>query len=104
MCGVNRPIRFTPEPEFAGVGGIGAGDDVDQRRLARAVLAEQDVDLAGPKVEVDAVERDHAGEELRYPGQFQQQAVAARRSSGARRIPDAGFGGGHDLLRPAPVI
>ena len=42
--------------ERAGIGRIGAGDDVDQRRLAGAVFAEQHVDLAAPEVEVDAIQ------------------------------------------------
>ncbi|MNN22036.1 hypothetical protein D3C81_1353790 [compost metagenome] len=37
------------------------GDDRDQRRLARAVLAEQHVDFAGQHLEVDIVERDDTG-------------------------------------------
>ena len=44
------------------VGLVDAGDDLDQRRLAGAVLAHQRMDLAGPKVERDAVERLDAGE------------------------------------------
>ena len=41
-----------------------AGDDLDQRRFAGAVLAEQRMDLARAHVEVDVLERSDAGERL----------------------------------------
>ena len=47
------------------VGSVHAGERLDERRLARAVLAEHAVDLAGPNVQVDAAQRLHAGEALR---------------------------------------
>ena len=50
--------------ERAGIGRVGAGDDVYQRRLAGAVLPEQHMDFAAPQIEIDAVQRDHAGEPL----------------------------------------
>ena len=53
------------------IGALRAGQDLEQRRLAGAVLAEQRVDLAGPHFEIDIVERQHAG-----------KALADRRSSG----------------------
>ena len=43
-------------------GPVEAVEDVHQRRLAGAVLAEQRVHLAAPQVEVDAVVRDDARE------------------------------------------
>ena len=43
---------------------IGAGDDVDESRLAGPVLTEQHVDLAAPDVEVHAVKSDDTGEAL----------------------------------------
>ena len=46
------------------VGGDGAGQHLDQRRLAGAVVAEQADDLALVDVEVDVVERLHAAVEL----------------------------------------
>ena len=44
---------------------VKAGDDLDQRRLARAVLAEQHVHFARAHVEIDAIERERAGKLLR---------------------------------------
>ena len=42
-----------------------AGQDLDERRLARAVLADQTMDLAGPDVEIDTVQRGAPEELLR---------------------------------------
>ena len=46
------------------VGLVEAGDDLDQRRLAGAVLAEQGMHLAGADIEADPVQRAHAGKRL----------------------------------------
>ena len=61
---------------------VEAVEDAHQRRLARAVLAEQRVDLAGAQVEVDVVVREHARELLRDPAQLEDDgAVAHARDS-----------------------
>jgi hypothetical protein len=62
--GPGRAIRRTAEPHAAGIGAEDAEDDVAQRRLAGAVLAEQAVDLAGGDVERYAVERGEVAEAL----------------------------------------
>ena len=49
--------RLAGEQDFAAVGLIDAGDDLDQRGFAGAVLAEQRMDLAGVKGERDVFER-----------------------------------------------
>ena len=43
---------------------IDAGDDLAERRLAGAVLAEQRADLAGLDAHRDVVERAHAGKDF----------------------------------------
>ena len=48
-------------------------EDVHQRRLARAVLAEQRVDLARPQVEVDVVVRDDARDSLRDAAELEDR-------------------------------
>ena len=73
------------ELEVAGVGRVGSGDDVDERGLACAVLAEENMDLATAKLEIDAVQRHHAGEILRYPGKLQKKHVVAGRRGDPRR-------------------
>ena len=57
--------RAAGEGDLAGRWREGAGDDVDERRLARAVLADEADDLAGRDAEVDAVQHRHVAEALR---------------------------------------
>ena len=49
---------------LAGLGADEAAEDVHERRLAGAVLAEKGVHLAGPELEVDAVVRTNSWELL----------------------------------------
>ena len=51
--------------ELTAVGSIDAGQDLDERGLARAVFAEKRVDLSGVEVDVDVVERERAAKPLR---------------------------------------
>ena len=59
--------------DAAGIRTLGTGQDLEQRRLAGAVLTEQAVDLAGVEIERDVVQRLHAGVELGDPGDPQQR-------------------------------
>ena len=59
------------EQETAGEFRMHAGDDLHQRALARAVLADETMDLAGGKREVDATQRLDAAEGLRDLLQFE---------------------------------
>ena len=59
----------TGRPSTSIVPGVGPHDPaehLDQRRLPRAVLAQERVDLAGPQVEIDPVQRHHAAVPLRH--------------------------------------
>ena len=56
--------RPAVEQDLAGVGLVDARQDLDQGRLAGAVLAEQRMDLAATDVEVDVIERQRRGEAL----------------------------------------
>ena len=82
MPGVERVARRVEvhrpavEEDLALVRPVEAGEDVRERALAGAVLAEQRVHLARSGLEVDAVVRDHAGKALRDP---------AHRHGGSRR-------------------
>ena len=49
------------ERDRAGVGLQHAGDEIDQRALAGAVLADEAVDLARQDLEVDVAQHDIAG-------------------------------------------
>ena len=57
--------RLAVEADLALVGPVEAGEDVRERALAGAVLAEERVHLADGRLEVDAVVRDDPGEALR---------------------------------------
>ena len=54
--------RLAVEPDLALVRPVQADEDVRERALAGAVLAEERVHLAGRGLEVDAVVREDAGE------------------------------------------
>ena len=62
---IDREVRPAIDQELAGVGVVGAGEDLHQGGLPGAVLAHDDVDLAGDEVKVDPVEGADAGEALR---------------------------------------
>ena len=67
VAGVARAANLdglTIEADLAGVLAVRAAEDLHQRRLPGAVLAEQHVDVAGVKRQVDVVERDDAGKHL----------------------------------------
>src|SRR6185295_4517704 len=50
-----------------------AAEDLDQRRLARAVLADERVDFAAADLEVDVVERPRRAVRLRQPLRREQR-------------------------------
>ena len=52
--------RLAPQVDGPAGRPVDAGDDLDQRRLAGAVLTEEDMHLARLHVEIDAVERERA--------------------------------------------
>jgi hypothetical protein len=64
--------------DLALVGVVEPVEDVHERRLARAVLAEQGVHLALGQLEVDAVVGDHPREALRDSLQFEERGVCHR--------------------------
>ena len=78
--------RLAAKRDAPGVRAQRAGGDRDQGRLAGAVLAEQDVHLARAQVEIDPVERQHAGKAL---GDALRGAAGARPPRRASRAPAA---------------
>ena len=72
--------RLAVQLDSALVGPVETGEDVRERRLAGAVLAEQGVHLAGGRLEADVVVRDHAWEALRDP---EHAHGGARRGAGS---------------------
>ena len=75
--GERRRDLLAAPADGAVVGLVGPGQHLDQGGLARAVLAEQTVHLAGLDVEVDAVEGPHAGERLGDAGHGEQRWFGA---------------------------
>ena len=72
------------EQDLALVGPVEPVDDVHQRRLAGAVLAEEGVHLARDEVEVDVVVREDARELLGDAAQLEDGARAEAASIAAR--------------------
>jgi hypothetical protein len=56
---------FAIEQDLAGVLLIDPRQDLHERRLARAILTHERVNLAGKKLNPNVVQRPHAGEGLR---------------------------------------
>ena len=84
-AGLGGPVDLDDlavEHDRPAVGLVDAGQDLDQRALARAVLADQGVDLAGDEVERDVVERLGGCEALGDPVQL---GTRRGRDGGARR-------------------
>src|SRR6185369_7311949 len=57
---------------------VDAGEDLEQRRLAGAVLAAQAEDLAGARLERGAVERDDAAKALADAAHDEARGLAGR--------------------------
>ncbi len=91
--------RRAGEADRAGVAAIDASEDLDERRLARAVLADQRVNLAGRDLKRRAVQGRHAPERLVETGHRQQRlhrpsGSVARRDAAGPGLPDpAAFDG-----------
>ena len=79
--------RLAVERDRAAVGLVDAGQDLDQRALAGAVLADQGVDLARDEVERDVVERLGRREALGDPAQLGARRRGDGRLLGHRHEP-----------------
>ncbi len=80
--------RRTGQRDRAAIRRRGAGDDGHQRALAGTVLAQQDMDLAGAQVEIDAAQGMHAAEPLLDAGEPQQRLVHLGRRPMLKRSGD----------------
>ena len=70
--------RPAVDPNVAGVLAVCAAEDLHQRRLPGAVFAEQHVDVARLQRQVDAVERDDAGERLADAPHLEDRRAVSR--------------------------
>ena len=80
---------FTPHQDLALVGLVEPRENLHQRRLAGAVLADERVHLPGAQGEVDALQRPDPREELADTPGLEQNLPETGTGLGAR------FGGGH---------
>ena len=79
--GLGDVDRLAVPADLAGVGLHHAVDDLHQRRLAGAVLAEHRMDLARARREADVVVGEHAGEALGDAAQLQPRCDGGMRSA-----------------------
>ena len=76
---VLRPVDrdgLAVEEDLAGVVAVDAGDALDERRLAGAVVTDERHDLAGAHLEVDVGQRLHRPERLRKVADLEEWCVA----------------------------
>ena len=71
VAGALEVLHVIVEEDHALVGGVQAVEDIHERRLARAVLAQQAVDLSRLDDEIDAVVGDEGAEPLGDPAEFE---------------------------------
>ena len=74
VAGTLEVLHDVVEQDDAVVGSVQPVQDVHQGRLARAVLAEEAVDLPGLHDEIDVVVRDEGAEPLGDPAEFELHA------------------------------
>ena len=92
--------RLALEEDLAAVGGVRAGDRLDERGLARAVVADESHHLAASDLEVDVGERLHGPEGLRDVAELEKWgflvghpgAIVTRNKNRWRRLDDASTG------------
>ncbi len=72
--GPRRPVGPAVELHRARVGLVGAAQDLEERALARAVLADQGVDLARRDLERDRLSACVAPKDLLIPAEAQPRA------------------------------
>ena len=84
--GSGEAHRLAGQADLAVVGLDHARDDLDQRRLAGAVLAQHGVDRAGAAGEVDLLERPHAAIALGDAAEL-EEGRSASASASATRLP-----------------
>ena len=85
--GVLDHHRVAVQADLAGVGGVQAQQDPHERGLARAVLAEEPVDLAPLDRQVDSVAGDDVAEAFGDPVEFERGGGGGRTGLPRRRRP-----------------
>ena len=75
-----NPDGLSVDQDLTLVGVVETVEDVHQRGLPRAVLAQQRVHLTCPEVEADVVVREDSREPLRDPAQLEDDGAVAHRA------------------------
>jgi hypothetical protein len=89
LRGMVEGLLHAVDPDRAGVLRVHAGEDLHQRRLAGAVLADERVDLAGAQVEVDAVQDVDAEEALADAAHLEQRRGRVGHAGTSVHAPEA---------------
>ena len=87
---------MAPKSDLSSVRTQRPGNDCDEGRLPRPVLAEQDVHLAPSQIEIDLVQGENPGKPTADPGQLQESRLLFREGAGARGRPLNRFRQGRD--------
>ena len=80
--GRERLLQRAVDVDLAGVRAVRAGDALDERRLAGAVVADEPEDLARVQREADVAERADGAVRLRRRAQLDDRARRAHRAAG----------------------
>ncbi len=72
--------RLAEQLDLARVRALRAGQNLEQRRLASAILAQERMDFRRPDFEMDVLEREHAGKALADARHLEDRAIRRRRS------------------------
>src|ERR1700722_18329553 len=97
------PLQF----ERAGIGRVDPGDDLHQRRLARAILTHERMDVTALQPKRHVVEREHAGEGLTDVRDLEQVFGPRSRTALPNYFRGRGTDSRHDVSshsKPASLI
>ena len=75
VVGRGEGDRLAIELDLARIGAVRAGQNLEQRRLAGAVLAQKRMDFGLADFEMHVLERKHAGKALADPGHLEDRTV-----------------------------
>src|SRR5262249_11445821 len=88
--------------DLPAVGGVGAGDALDEGGLPRAVVADERHHLAAPNLEVDLGQRLNRPERLRNAAKLENRGVCVVRGEHARAMIEARESAGGGAARTPP--
>ena len=87
LQGIGKADRLARQAQFAFVGLIGPGQDLDQRGFSGPVFAQQGVHLSGAEVEIHRVQRAMRAKDLADPRGAQDHFADRHREHLSHRVP-----------------